>query len=229
MIPQRGPWPLPAPGAWALRELPARVATFLHAAGTHPPLRAALKTGGYSASDHAEGLRLLGAACSYLDEPFDFEADAEARRAAAELEAWTARHVARLRTALERLHPEAAGLFPRHAPEGPATILAVSTLLEGLAELAAREDAAPVLATLAARGFDRALRERLAQLVERAKRAEAPAGAEAAALAAESATPAPEMIRLYRWYEDWMATARAVVGRRDWLIRLGIADRRRRK
>ena len=78
----------PPPSEWALRELPARVVVFLRAAGTHPPLRAALEAGGYGPSDHAEGLRLLAAACPYRDGGLNPADDTAARHAVTELERW---------------------------------------------------------------------------------------------------------------------------------------------
>jgi hypothetical protein len=39
----------------------------------------------------------------------------------------------------------------------------------------------------------------------------------------------PDLIALYRWYRDWAETARMVITRRDYLIRLGMASRRHPK
>jgi hypothetical protein len=36
------------------------------------------------------------------------------------------------------------------------------------------------------------------------------------------------LVALRRWYEDWAATARAVVRKRQYLIRLGLGRRKRR-
>src|SRR5260221_648132 len=36
-----------------------------------------------------------------------------------------------------------------------------------------------------------------------------------------------ELIALYRWFTDWSATAHALIARRDWIIVLGLVDRRR--
>lgn len=38
-----------------------------------------------------------------------------------------------------------------------------------------------------------------------------------------------ELTALYRWYNDWSATARAVIARRDYLIAMGLAERARRR
>jgi hypothetical protein len=215
------------PSEWALRELPARVAVFLRAAGTHAPLRVALKAGGYGPADHAEGLRLLADACPYRDDGFDPTADLIARRAAAELEAWTRKHVIRLRTALERLHPDVLALFPERVPEGPEVILTLGQLLERLEKLGKTRRGARVLATLGERGLDATLRRHLATLVKSAKHAEPPP-VSARSTAGELGAPDAELVALHRWYDDWSGTARALVGRRDWLIRLGLTDRRRR-
>ncbi len=213
------------PSEWALRELPARVAIFLRAVGTHPPLRVALKAGGYGPSDHAEGLRLLAAACPYLDDGFDPTADRTARSAAAELEAWAKKHLMRLRTAMERLHPDFVVLFPDRLPEGAEVILVVDTLLERSAELETEPNGAHVLDTLRQRGFDEELRRHLAELVRDAKHAEPPSPSRERT---EDATlPDAALVALHRWYDDWAGTARAIVDRRDWLIRMGLADRRR--
>jgi hypothetical protein len=214
------------PSEWALRELPARVAIFLRAVGTHPPLRVALKAGGYGASDHAEGLRLFAAACPYLDDAFDPTADRTARDAAAELEAWAKKHLMRLRTAMERLHPDVVALFPDRLPEGAHVLLVVSTLLERLAQLETEPNGAHVLDTLRRRGFDDELRRHLAELVRNAKHAEPPPSP-SRERTEDATVPDPALVALHRWYDDWAGTARAIVGRRDWLIRMGLADRRR--
>jgi hypothetical protein len=217
-----------SPSEWALRELPARVVVFLHAVGTHSPLRVALKAGGYGPADHAEGLSLLSAACPYVEDAFDPTADQRARKAAAELEGWSRRNLMRLRTAVERLHPEVVALFPERAPAGAEVILVVETLLARLERLATEPEGAGVLETLARRGLDAELRRRLAVLLRDAKHAEPP---HVAWRDGTEGTDAPDaaLVALYRWYDDWTGTARAMVGRKDWLIRMGLLDRRRRE
>ena len=86
-----------------------------------------------------------------------------------DLEHWSKRHLARLRAALERLHPEAARLVPGASGlDGGEAVLAVATLLRRTRELAAREPNDAVLETLTRRGFDATLRSRLTALVEAA-------------------------------------------------------------
>jgi hypothetical protein len=230
----------PPPSEWALRELPARVVVFLRAAGTHPPLRAVLEAGGYGPSEHAEGVRLLAATCPYRDGGLDPADDAEARDAVAELERWAKRHLGRLRAALERLHPDVRIVPDANGLDGANAVLAVATLLGRVRELerANEVDAQPnraVIETLTRRGFDGTTRQRLGELVEVAQRADAPSGVSAlgaSALGVETETddaPDAEIVALHAWFEDWAATARALVERKDWLIRLGLRERPRRR
>src|SRR5262245_43364798 len=219
----------PPPGEWALRELPARVVIFLRAAGTHPPLRAALEAGGYGPSDHTEGLRLLAAACPYRLGGLDPADDAAAREALDELERWAKRHLVRLRAALERLHPEATLVVPEATGlDGAEAVLAVATLLGRVRELEGREPNGAVLGTLTRRGLDGALRRRLGELVEAAKRVERPREVPRIDTETNDA-PDAELVEVHRWYDDWAGTARALVERKDWLSRLGLRERRRRR
>ncbi|HEY3496361.1 MAG TPA: hypothetical protein VGK73_16790 [Polyangiaceae bacterium] len=222
------------PSDWALRELPARVALFLRAAGSHAPLRALLKRGGYGPEDHAEGLRLFAAAFSYREGGLDPAEDAAPRAAAAELETWAKTHLGRLRAALERIHPEWAAIIPPDTSrESAEAVLAVATLLERLTELEEQRTSQNVLATLARRGFHRVERRRLSLLVETARAARnvsAASTTEPTTLnAGHAREPPAEIVALQRWYDDWSSTARALVPRRDWLIRMGLVERRRAK
>jgi hypothetical protein len=201
---------------------------FLHAAGTHSPLRVALKAGGYFAADHAEGLRLLNAACPYIEDGFDPTADEVSRRAAAELDAWTKTHLMRLKTAIERLHPHVGALFPERMPAGAEAILVVAELLERLTKLESEPDGADVIATLARRGLDDGTRRHLAALVRDAQHAQPPPVPSDDDNAVTNELEA-ELSALHRWYDDWAGTARAIIPRKDWLIRLGVLERRRRE
>jgi hypothetical protein len=149
-----------------------------------------------------------------------------ARAAAAEIETWARRHWARFSAALERLHPEATTLFGPSRGEGGALVLAVATLLDRLDRLS---PGSKVLETLARRGLDDGERKRLARLVEAALRAEAPPAQATEAARAAGAEVDEALVRLYRWLSDWSGTARALIVRKDWLMRMGLAERRRPK
>jgi hypothetical protein len=152
---------------------------------------------------------------------------------------------------MERLHPAMAHVVPEaNGLDGAEAVLAVATLLGRVRELegngvgtetngdvretdsAGREANGAVLETLTRRGFDAALRRRLGELVEDAQRVERPRDVPMLTLGVETAdadAPDAGLVALHAWYEDWAATARALVERKDWLIRLGLRERPRRR
>jgi hypothetical protein len=207
------------PSRSTLQRLPGRVLLFLQAIGTQPALRATMAKGGYGPGDHAEGARLLGAVCAYgTSSAAGQDADAQARQAAQQIRDWVSAHFARLRAALQRLHPGAESLFAGfEAPEPHQAVLAVGALLERLASCAPE-----VKETLAQRGLDSGERSRLAELV---------ASAQSASVqqldCTERERRTEQLLALHRWYTDWTTTARALVGRKRWLIALGLASRKR--
>jgi len=224
---------LEPPPERALQELPARVVTFLRIAGGHAPIRARLVAAGYGSEDHEEGRRLLLAACPFRTGGVDPGEDLPARAADAEIERWVPAQWPRLRAAVEHRHPESvAAIDDLAAAPGARALLLVAALLGRLDALEDDPRGRALLATLARRGLDRAERARLGALV---RAAQGIAAAELAAPAA-GAGPAPNpdgsddavaLRALHAWYRDWATTARAVIARRDWLIRLGVVDRRR--
>jgi hypothetical protein len=133
-------------------------------------------------------------------------------------------HVPRLRAALERLHPDEVALFGGF--EVGAALVGVTSLLHRIDALERGEGAerALVLDTLAKRGLDRRERARLRRLLELAKRASTPfpASVDPGATRKQAA-----LVALSRWFDDWTTTARACVIRKDWLIRMGLIQRRR--
>lgn len=215
------------PSDWALRELPARAATFLQAVGSHAAIRAAMQSAGYGPWDHEEGLSLLRSTCAYGTGGLDPAEDEPARDAAAAVAQWTGTHVGRLRAAVERLHPDALWVFAGF--DGGASsspLLGVAQLLEHLHSLEGRAHSAPLLETLSCRGFDQRERERLQDLLRTAQRALEPSRPrdEPTGRAPDEAT-----LALHQWLNDWSTTARAVLKRKDWLIRLGVSRRRKRE
>lgn len=228
---------LEPPPARALQELPARAVTFLRIAGGQAPIRARLVAAGYGLEEHEEGRRLLLATCPFCTGGGDPGEDLRARAAAAEIERWVPAQWPRLRAAVEHRHPESVAVIDElAAAPGARALLLVAALLARLDALEEEPRARALLATLARRGLDRAERARLGALVRAAQGLTA---ADAAAELAASSTgggpaPAPDagddvaaLRALHAWYRDWATTARAVIERRDWLIRLGVVDRRR--
>lgn len=228
----------PVPSDWALRELPSRAATFLWVVGSHAPIRAAMQSAGYGSRDHEEGLTLLLAACPYGTGGLDPSEDQPAREASASVERWARTHVGRLRAAVERLHPDALWVFASVDPMfAGSSLLGVAQLLENFQLMDGDDEYTDVLETLARRGFGGTERARLESLVQTAKRAREPSNPETPNSSNVASSPRGEsdgspdeaVLLLYQWLNDWSTTARAVLRRKDWLIRLGVSRRRKRE
>jgi len=209
------------PSSRTLAELPARVVVFLSAVGSHAAIRALLAEGGYGRDDHEEGWALLGKACAYGSSGADPLEELPARQAMAEIAGWVSTHFPRLRAALERLHPEALTLFAGvEAPsDAPSALLALALMLQRLGALDAA--GSTVLETFARRGVDARELRRLAELVETARAAPIPSSTGPVRDPREA-----ELTELWRWWSDWSATARVLVGRKDWLSALGLYARK---
>ena len=81
---------------------------------------------------------------------------------------------------------------------------------------------ADVKRTLAGRGLDKAERQRLGALLPLAQ-----GTVEAPSAGRETEPREAERRAVYRWFRDWSVTAHAVVRRKQHLIALGLASRRR--
>lgn len=205
-------------------ELPVRVVIFLRAAGTNPQVRYAMRDGGYTEKDHAQGLELLARVCAYQNNGPDPRLDEPARRARALIAEYVSDHTDRLRAAVERLHPEHADLFSAlSSPKLKDPVLTLAKLLERLARLEKEAGGKAVLKTLAQRSLDRAERQRLSALLQTAKAAAEPVSENKA----EREAHAEALLSLYSFYRDWAATARALVKRRDLLVAMGLAGKRK--
>ncbi|XXT22338.1 hypothetical protein WME94_12330 [Sorangium sp. So ce429] len=195
---------------------------------------------GYTDEDHREGWDLLHRASGFgTGEPDEVE-DAEVGKAIAELDAWDEPHFRLIRAALQRRHPaQEKFVFDNlTAQVGPAAVVSVKTLLDRLDALEkspARKDDHAALETLAKRGITREERSRLRQLVDIASGAgtaaeeddEEPIGDAATVRAVVDSREHVEALRaLHAWYREWAETARAIVKRRDFLVRLGLAHRK---
>jgi len=230
------------PGATVLEETPGRALDFLRGVTRSRVLYAQLAHAGYTQEEHQEGWRLLFKAAGYApDAPVAPPPRADADAAIVELDAWDEAGFARVRAALDRLHPEqselvfAGGLA---ASAGAAAVVGVKTLLDRLDALehgkdrpkAARKADLAALATLDRRGITAAERARLRALVERAAViGDAPGDGEKTRLAERAArTRTEDLARLYAWYKDWSVTARSVIKKRASLITLGLAKRKSR-
>jgi len=213
-----------------LEETPARVLVFLRAIGTTAVIRTALATRGYTAEEHADGWERLHRVAGYGEvKTISLALDVE--KAIAEIDAWDEPTFRVCRAALERLHPDqAAFVFDAlDSATGAQAIISVGTFLERLDALENSPDRKPTrkadhaaLATLSKRGITKEERDRVRKLVETAKGLAPQVQTDPSAEARQI-----ELVALRAWYDDWSETARSVITRRDHLIRLGLAKRKK--
>lgn len=210
------------PSNSTLAELPARVLTFLIAVATRAPIRALMYEGGYRIEDHAEGWRLLTAAGEIRERAPVGAARCRAQSALEELHVWVTANFRRFRAAMERLHPEWIGLFPEVDSRYSAdALLAMARLVERIRRGDASRDAS-LLATLGQRGLDRAEIERLERLVTDAQRVDDGTNGDEPDVDVRT----EELVALYRWYSDWVESAKRFVKRKDYRYALGIGGKR---
>lgn len=212
-----------------LEATPARALTFLRGVGTSDPIRLSLAPVGYDAAEHARGWSLLHAVSG-----FTAPSTAASAASAAAPDAEVANAIAALDAADERLHrivdASLRHRFPALRDElladlkparGAESVLYVRTLLSRLSKLSG-PDGKAALEILSRRSLTPAYRAELAALVKTAERYTAP-----------TATPADDgsyhdgLRALRAWFEEWAELARSELSRKDYLLRLGLARRKR--
>ncbi|MEO7330723.1 MAG: hypothetical protein ABI193_19260 [Minicystis sp.] len=221
-----------------LEETPARATKFLAGIGAVATIRTLLAQAGMTDNDIIEGRDLLFAC---LAAPrgaavvVDTDAAKEQRAALAEIDEWDEPNFARFGAALKR-HFNDAGQFvfdDLSASTGVASVQGVVTFLARLTELeqgsnpdrqGKKKEDKKAIELLAKRGLDKKERTRLQELTK-------------VALGPTEALPdlpvvqTPEARRealtaLRDWYEEWSTTAKAVVKKKGYRIRLGLATRK---
>ncbi len=216
-----------------LEETPNRVLTFLMAVGMVPEVRTILRLKGYDATEHRRGWALLEQLGNREVESAVTAKDVA--DAVAEIDNWDEPNIRLIRAAFTR-HPDAresvlAGIAP---VTGAAAVISVSKILKRLDALSESKEGRAALATLTERGLDEAERKRMAALVKVAKAGNVGTGddddaalkAAAEAAAKEAADYERALVELRQWWDEWSEIARLNVTRRDYLIRLGLAERR---
>jgi hypothetical protein len=214
---------IPYPSDRVLAELPPRATRFLHAIATQAELAAAMASIGYGAEAHAEGLRLLGAALHLESVPHRSAPEPSVRERLERIERWVRQALPRYAIAAVRTDPEwARRLFgDASAHDGDASSVAtLRNLLDRLDEADAL--GGPAVEALAARGLTRDERARLRADCEAAMRGVAPRAEGAGRVDREA-----ELRALWAWFYEWRLAARSAIARKDWLILLGIGQRKR--
>ena len=208
---------------------------FLRTVGTDPAIRTELQKVGFTDEDLKEGWMLVVKASTTSGSTARFTPDSgPVAEATQKLEAWQSTMFIRAHGALRRLHP-AQDTFVFGDVVGDASTLpvaAVSAFLDRLdalesspARKATRKADHAALATLDKRGVTKEERKQAKQLVHLIETTAAPE--------VTSAPPPVDdrmnaLMEVYAWVQDWTDSARAVITRRDQLIRLGIGKRRAR-
>jgi hypothetical protein len=216
-----------------------RAGKFLGAVSTVPPIRAILDLGGYTEEEHQRGWNLWLDLLGYKRSP-DTTSDVtkiRQREAMATLDQWDGPSFDRTRAALEHRYPaQAAYVFDGlSAKTGVESVGAVRTYLDRVAALrdgtdparteTRTDDHAAWQLLVARRIVDAAEEASLRELIaEATKLADMPAPVQPDPNARHQTARA-----LDAWLRDWRETARVLVTRRDYQIRLGLAERRSSK
>jgi hypothetical protein len=212
-----------------------RALQFLRTVGTDPAIRTELQKVGFDVGDLKQGWALVLKACSAPQGTTRFTPDAgPVADATQKLESWQSTMFLRAHAALRRLHPEQdAFVFADVVSDKNTTpVVAVSLFLARLDELdgsperkSSRKADHAALATLDRRGVTKEERKQAKELVHLIETTAAPE---------VTSEPPPidermsALLEVYAWVQDWTDSARAVITRRDQLIRLGIGKRRTR-
>ncbi|XXY15683.1 hypothetical protein WME88_46335 [Sorangium sp. So ce216] len=221
-----------------LEATPERATKLLTGMGAVAAIRTMMAAAGMTDDDILEGRTLLLdvlAAPRKIGAPPDTD-DARTQRAATtELDQWDEPNFARHGAALRRRFPDVhAYVFKDLAPsagtaavQGVATFLTRLDALEGGADpdrAGTKQSDKKAVAFLATRGLDKAERKRLKGLVDVALGPTSPLPEQAEL--PEAARRREALSRLRGWFDEWSTTARAVVKKRGYLIRLGLANRK---
>jgi hypothetical protein len=222
-----------------LEQTPERATKFLSGIGAVPVIRTLLAQAMMGDEDILEGRGLLLDALALPQGPEavnDTEQARAQRAATAELDQWDEPNFARHRAALHRHFPnqEVYVFHDLSASTGPSAVTGIATFLARLDALedgtdlhrqATKKEDKKAVQLLASRGLTRAERGRLGALVGVAL-GPTKALSDAPAPAADTARR-QALVKLKDWYEEWSATAKAVVKKKGYLIRLGLASRKR--
>jgi hypothetical protein len=225
-----------------LEETPQRVTKFLNGIGAEPTIRTLLLSAGMTDADIIEGRTLLLACLAAPEGAPAAKATDESlaqRNATAELDDWDEANFARYAAALRRHYPDAAHYVFQNlsastgaaAVQGVATFLARIDALEKGSDKArekTKKDDKKAVELLAQRGLTKKERARLEDLIHVALGPTAPLP-DTTEVDARRAERRAALATLKAWFDEWSAAARAVVKKRGYLIRLGLAARKARK
>lgn len=213
-----------------LTTTPELAFTFLRGVGTSRAIRRYISRAGYTDADHREGWDLLHACSGFASRPPPTLESARVRDAVRALDAWNDDGLRIVSASLARHYP-AQGVFVLEGigqGVGPSSVTCVATLLARVAMLekgrpGTREADRAAFALLERRGFTLSDRARLKKLVADARSGRVVFDDEDEGRDEELAA----LMRLHAWLAEWRQIARALVRRREYLVRLGLVAARR--
>lgn len=225
------------PGEQTLKEVPAKVLRFLGAVALNESILIALAARGYTKEIHQQGWDLVQAASGFR--PIKTRSpNQDAVDALNIVDAWDEPTFDFAQGALQFEFPEQYDFVFEElsAQQGVGALVSSAKFLDRLDELergranvdaATKEKDKAAVAHLATRKIDAAERARIRALIGTARGVkEDPVAAPAADVSTEIRAA---QLKLYAWYSEWRRVAARVITRRDYLIQLGIAERRSKK
>ncbi|MDX9721274.1 MAG: hypothetical protein RBU37_11055 [Myxococcota bacterium] len=219
------------------RDLP-RGTAFFHAMSTVPAIWSALTARGYTEAEHQYGMQRFSTMLGFRAATAPLSGPNRAQLARNKLDEWDGPNLEIARAATARFFPEQGQYLVGDLSnkDGYEAVVNVITFLERAAKLrdgtdpnrsATREQDRAAIELLAKRGvLTPEIEAELRQLI-----ADATSTPESAPATAQLDRETYERaaVEFHAWLTDWRATARAVIRRRDHLIRLGLASRRMNK
>lgn len=220
-------------------RLPERAFRFLRTVGLYPPIMFQLAEAGYDDDHHRFAWERLHQISGYQEASLPHVSQ-EHRDAITALDRWDEPNFARTKAALRHRYPSQHDYIfnDLKAEQGAEAVLSVKTFLDRIDALEEGTDPKrkkrkaedkKAVELLEQRGIiSDSTRKHLRALIETAQTpAELPAGGPRNAKEEEAYKDA--LIELAMWFDEWSETARSVIQRRDYLISLGLAKRRRKK
>lgn len=231
-----------------LEETPARALQMLMAINRSLPIRAVAESLGCNRAVRREGWMKIHAITGVdVGDGEDSESeglvDVDVATAITTLDNSDEKLLTKVRATLQHAFPAEAKkvLDGLSSTRGSGAVLVVATLLDRLDALNKSESGRAALERLAQRGLTSAERARLRGLVatasgadegegESESKAKGKSAKKSATAAVAESMSEEEYLRLLRslraWFEEWSELLRSEISRRDYLIQLGLAERK---
>ena len=217
---------------------------YLRTLSTRPEICQILFQNGYNVEAHKRGWSMLLELLGYtqdLETTYIEPVPLDQELAIAELDKWNGPSFTRARAALNHLHPnQASYIFDGlKATTGAAAIGSVKAFIDRVSTLrdgtdpnraSSREVDRRAVETLEERRiFDSKIEAQLRELISKATTIAPAPPAEVQEDTTRHEAYQRSALEFHAWLTAWRETARAVIKRRDYLIRLGLSRRRRKE